>query len=117
MPILDPKTMKLPTLVELKAALDSFAASPATFRVLHTVPSISAGGTRGKPNRLYVLDSSYNPPTRAHLRIAISALTEDDAAAKGGPRSLLLLLATQNADKGNVSLPSLLSPAQEPTKV
>jgi nicotinamide-nucleotide adenylyltransferase len=48
------------------------------------------------PQALYVLDSSFNPPTVAHLRIATTALTHDRGAV---PKRLLLLLATQNADK------------------
>lgn len=45
----------------------------------------------------HVQDSSWNPPTRAHLRICISALLGDRPTEK--PKRLLLLLATQNADK------------------
>ncbi|OLL22118.1 putative nicotinamide mononucleotide adenylyltransferase, partial [Neolecta irregularis DAH-3] len=40
---------------------------------------------------LYVLDSSFNPPTLAHLEMAKSV---------GGP--VLLLLSTRNADKGAI---------------
>ncbi len=46
---------------------------------------------------LYVLDSSFNPPTRAHFDMAVSALEHDRGAA---PKRLILLLATRNADKG-----------------
>jgi nicotinamide-nucleotide adenylyltransferase len=48
------------------------------------------------PSTVYVLDSSFNPPTRAHLKIAASALQNDKGST---PKRLLLLLATQNADK------------------
>lgn len=48
---------------------------------------------------LYVLDGSFNPPTRAHHRIATSAIRGDHGLA---PKRLLLLLATQNADKATV---------------
>lgn len=42
-----------------------------------------------------MLDSSYNPPTLAHRRIASSAVLDHTSK----PSRLLLLLATQNADK------------------
>lgn len=49
---------------------------------------------------LYVLDSSFNPPTLAHLYIAKSALTSTSLPSKDlRSVKLLLLLATQNADK------------------
>ncbi|KAF8545033.1 hypothetical protein BDD12DRAFT_653331, partial [Trichophaea hybrida] len=44
---------------------------------------------------LHILDSSFNPPTLAHLTIALSSLQSTSAS----PTRLLLLLATQNADK------------------
>jgi nicotinamide-nucleotide adenylyltransferase len=66
-----------------------FAAANSTFTVVHSQDS---GEVRTGP--LFVLDSSFNPPTKAHLRIAISALR-----SRPGPKRLLLLLATQNADK------------------
>lgn len=75
-------------------SLQLFASSSKNFHILDTIadknPSSAAPGV------LYVLDSSFNPPTLAHLRIAGSALSQyrDDSCAR-----LLLLLATQNADK------------------
>ncbi|KAI9820574.1 MAG: hypothetical protein M1826_000877 [Phylliscum demangeonii] len=57
---------------------------------------------------IYVLDSSFNPPTRAHLHMAASALLSDRYRDREGhdgrqrqrrERRLILLLATQNADK------------------
>lgn len=71
--------------------LEAFSNSPKDFEVFTTVgpeiaPTIKV---------LYVLDSSFNPPTLAHLRIASSALLEQPEPSS----RLLLLLATQNADK------------------
>lgn len=74
-----------------RSALSSFAASPSTFRI---VSSTSKSAT--PPRTVYVLDSSFNPPTIAHLQIATSALSHDKGLE---PKRLLLLLATQNADK------------------
>ncbi|KAJ5112294.1 Cytidylyltransferase [Penicillium argentinense] len=70
--------------------LKRFNASSRDFEVLASIPE------RSPPAKtLFVLDSSFNPPTRAHLRIASSALRDHL-----NPSSrLLLLLATQNADK------------------
>ncbi|OOQ82177.1 putative cytidylyltransferase [Penicillium brasilianum] len=77
--------------------LKQFIASAKEFEVLATVPSDHAP----PPKILYVLDSSFNPPTCAHLRIASSALLEQQ---EPGSR-LLLLLAIQNADKPSKPAP------------
>ncbi|KAG0034091.1 hypothetical protein BGZ82_005866 [Podila clonocystis] len=50
-------------------------------------PSVS------RPTRIAVLDSSFNPPTRAHYHLL-------KAASKVGCDAVLLLLATNNVDKG-----------------
>ncbi|KAJ5105457.1 Cytidylyltransferase [Penicillium alfredii] len=71
--------------------LKQFIASTKEFEVLTSIPTDPSPPAE----TLYVLDSSFNPPTLAHLRIASSALQE-----RLQPTSrLLLLLATQNADK------------------
>ncbi|EPS28719.1 hypothetical protein POX_f07796 [Penicillium oxalicum] len=71
--------------------LKQFIASNKDFEILTTITA----GNASQPKTLYVFDSSFNPPTCAHLRIASSALLEQP---EPGSR-LLLLLATQNADK------------------
>lgn len=71
-----------------------FLESSLNFAVLSSVPAPSAASA-ASPAVLYVLDSSFNPPTLAHMRIALSALQEKLEV----PSRLLLLLATQNADK------------------
>jgi nicotinamide-nucleotide adenylyltransferase len=80
------------------SVLKEFVVSPSSFKLVKTIPS-----TRLPPcsvaKTLYVLDSSFNPPTKAHHRIAESALLNDHGSA---PKRLLLLLATQNADKANM---------------
>ncbi|KAJ6127012.1 hypothetical protein N7523_002624 [Penicillium sp. IBT 18751x] len=77
--------------------LKQFAASTRDLEVLTSIST--------EPNSpaetLYVLDSSFNPPTFAHLRIANTALLErPDSSSR-----LLLLLATQNADKATKPAP------------
>jgi nicotinamide-nucleotide adenylyltransferase len=75
--------------------LRDFAASTSSFKLVRTVPHVcSPSATAART--LYVLDGSFNPPTKAHHRIATSAFSKLDGL---GPRRLLLLLATQNADK------------------
>jgi nicotinamide-nucleotide adenylyltransferase len=75
--------------------IKDFAGSPSSFKLVRTVPQAKKSSmTTAKT--LYVLDGSFNPPTRAHHRIASSALLKDDGST---PKRLLLLLATQNADK------------------
>ncbi|KAI4184215.1 MAG: hypothetical protein L6R41_004897 [Letrouitia leprolyta] len=80
-------------LPNFQQSLKSFAPSSSSFKVLHTIPASST--LPFPPKTLHVLDSSFNPPTLAHLRIAISALRSNATE----PQRLLLLLATQNADK------------------
>jgi nicotinamide-nucleotide adenylyltransferase len=77
------------------SSLKTFASSSSNFRILHSLPS---NRTLPPPKTLYILDSSFNPPTLAHLCIATTALLEDTRPTPF-PKRLLLLLATQNADK------------------
>ncbi|KAJ5570959.1 Cytidylyltransferase [Penicillium sp. DV-2018c] len=79
--------------IQYASLLKRFLASTKEFDVLTTIPPDHSA----ESDTLYVLDSSFNPPTRAHFRIATTALLE-----KPQPRPrLLLLLATQNADKAS----------------
>jgi nicotinamide-nucleotide adenylyltransferase len=67
--------------------LKSFISSSKTFQILN--PSSHPLGTES----LYILDSSFNPPTKAHLALALSSLATTNNS------TILLLLAIQNADK------------------
>ena len=83
----------------IQTSLKAFASSPQAIKILHTLPFPPPKHPSSSPQQqqLYVLDSSFNPPTRAHFRLCTSALLNDNS--KVGPKRLLLLLATQNADK------------------
>ncbi|KAF1960049.1 Nucleotidylyl transferase [Byssothecium circinans] len=88
-------------LPELEQALHSFTSSASKFRIVRTVnPS-----PRDKVKTLFILDSSFNPPSRAHAWLAESALRsftkkrESGAEERDGGCTLLLLYATSNADK------------------
>lgn len=74
-------------------ALSTFQHSASPFQVICTLNPPSSPSTR--PRTLIILDSSFNPPTLAHLHMATSALR---AHRTSSPR-LLLLLSVQNADK------------------
>ncbi|KAI8619364.1 hypothetical protein BC830DRAFT_1216051 [Chytriomyces sp. MP71] len=50
---------------------------------------------------ILILDSSFNPPTRAHMRLILLAL------ARHSYSSVLLLHATTNADKGSPDIPDI----------
>ncbi|KAJ4288818.1 hypothetical protein N0V88_007145 [Collariella sp. IMI 366227] len=91
-------------------ALSSFQNSGSKLQVIctaahrnlddHGLPSPLP--PRKGPWTLIVLDSSFNPPTRAHLRMATSAihdLTQKQGQELGRLR-LLMLLSVNNADKG-----------------
>jgi nicotinamide-nucleotide adenylyltransferase len=80
-------------LPDLESALHSFTSSPAKFRVVQTV-----NGSSTQPRTLYILDSSFNPPSIAHLTLATSALRQH-APSEKAPFRLLLLFSTHNADK------------------
>ena len=79
-----------------QSSLQSFSSSSSNFQILRTVSHQPPDTKLLLPTTLHVLDSSFNPPTRAHLRIALSALR---STSYPKPQRLLLLLATQNADK------------------
>lgn len=81
--------------------LREFAADKdSTFRIINTVPSPRNPPSPTSPvsdlKTLYVLDSSFNPPTKAHLTIARNAILRDGGTK---PIRLMFLLATENADK------------------
>jgi len=78
------------------AALTSFKTSPSNFRILHSHPSTPIS----PPRTLYILDSSFNPPTVAHLHLVTSAILKDSKPSPS-PKRILLLLATKNADKAD----------------
>ncbi|KAK7948672.1 cytidylyltransferase [Apiospora aurea] len=109
-------------------ALKTFQLSGTTFTVLCSVSSPSASASasasaiaiatnrsdndtqvaapiqpKQAPRALVVLDSSFNPPTLAHQRMALSALADQPKQQQQNntPRDsrVLLLLAINNADK------------------
>ncbi|KAI0445719.1 hypothetical protein F4803DRAFT_124243 [Xylaria telfairii] len=100
-------------------ALKSFESSDSTFRVLCSLPSSSATAdlAPAEPPRrpakyILVLDSSFNPPTLAHHRMVVSALSDPRYRTKvpevrephgmsetSAASRVLLLLAINNADK------------------
>ncbi|KAF7946140.1 hypothetical protein EAE96_009144 [Botrytis aclada] len=69
---------------------------PKTLNRDHPSPS-----NPNTPQTLYILDSSFNPPTLAHAHICLSALNDHYSSSELGHTNarLLILLSTQNADK------------------
>lgn len=92
-----PRSSLRSLLPELSASLKSFQSSGSKFRVVHTVNPTSSPSP--SPRTLFILDSSYNPPSRAHLTLAKSALYEASTKKHVAPYRLLLLFSTMNADK------------------
>jgi nicotinamide-nucleotide adenylyltransferase len=80
-------------LPEFESTLQSFTSSPSRFHIVRTV-----NPTPTSPKTLYILDSSFNPPSIAHLALATSAV-RSPAASDPRPYRLLLLFSTHNADK------------------
>ncbi|KAL2158748.1 hypothetical protein VTH06DRAFT_3939 [Thermothelomyces fergusii] len=89
-------------------ALSAFQSSGSKLQVICTVPpSPSREGEPEvlpplvRPQTLVVFDSSFNPPTRAHLRMATSGVLKlmQKLGPCPGAIRLLLLLSINNADK------------------
>ena len=85
--------------------MESFTSSSSKFQVIRTIPAPADATTDiesvdpqlpAEPKTLFILDSSYNPPSRAHLALAATAI-----ASTKEPKSyrLLFLFSTHNADK------------------
>ncbi|KAG0302256.1 hypothetical protein BGZ98_007657 [Dissophora globulifera] len=83
----------------LQQALAKASANPpkpfqTTFTASSSWPfSPDRPASTARPTRIAVLDSSFNPPTKAHYHLL-------KAAARVGCDAFLLLLATNNVDKG-----------------
>lgn len=92
----------LPT---LENVLNSFTSSQRRFQVIRSVIASSSEVSSASniqpqppfnPRTLLILDSSYNPPSRAHLALASSAVPSISSPSSS---RLLLLFSTHNADK------------------
>lgn len=87
---------------KIQQSLQAYAAdSSLTFSIVNTVSSTASDPPNASSpisglETLYVLDSSFNPPTYAHLTLIQKALALDKGAR---PCRVCLLLATENADK------------------
>ncbi|KIW31393.1 uncharacterized protein PV07_03045 [Cladophialophora immunda] len=89
---------------QFSQALKDFASSSSSFRVLHSIPPPPTAPTPSNPivtKTLYLLDSSFNPPSKAHSSLVKTALRSQDAspAPRDPTPRVLFLLATVNADK------------------
>ncbi|KAG5975137.1 hypothetical protein E4U58_001963 [Claviceps cyperi] len=93
-------------------SLTAFLSSPDPFRILATatttttthLPVSPRASPRNGVRTLIVFDSSFNPPTRAHAQMALSAMRTAGLGAR-----LLLLLAVHNADKKGFAPSTLVS--------
>lgn len=96
---------------QLESALNTFVSSKAGFHVVKTIRPHKPDATNltaenggalssNQTRTLFILDSSYNPPSRAHMAMARNALLTAQQEIK--PHRLLLLFSTHNADKKDV---------------
>jgi len=97
---------------QLDTALKGFQSSSSRFRVVKTVhPSNltphdpQPAAKDESPKTLFILDSSFNPPSIAHRSLAQSALHKSSSDRFPKPHRLLLLFATMNADKAPSAAP------------
>ena len=95
-----------PLVKDFNSTLRDFQDSNSNFRVLKTVLPSSrvpqepvSPNDNESPRTLFILDSSFNPPSIAHRALAQSALHKSSSDAFSKPHRLLLLFATMNADK------------------
>lgn len=80
---------------EFQESLQQFAQSDETFKIVYSVYASTETPLKDVKS-LYVLDSSFNPPTKAHLTLARNAILNDHGSK---PARMMFLLATENADK------------------
>ena len=95
-----------PLVAEFRSALKAFQDSGSRIQILKTIYPTNVFPQDPKvppesdsPRTLFILDSSFNPPTIAHKSIAQSALRKSSNDEFTKPHRLLLLFATMNADK------------------
>ncbi|KIX95275.1 uncharacterized protein Z520_09192 [Fonsecaea multimorphosa CBS 102226] len=85
---------------QFSQALKDFASSSSSsFRILHSIPPATTAPTPSSPivtKTVYVLDSSFNPPSKAHSSLVKTALKSQ---TKNSTPRVLFLLASVNADK------------------
>lgn len=92
---------------QMASALKDFQSSGSKFRVLKTIHPTNLlptdarqpTGPSDSPKTLFILDSSFNPPSIAHQYLATSALSTSSVSQHPGAHRLLLLFATMNAEK------------------
>ncbi|GAM82901.1 hypothetical protein ANO11243_008870 [Dothideomycetidae sp. 11243] len=92
-----PRTAFRTLLSDSSAALRAFQSGGSRFAVVRSINEHASGA--GRPRTLLVLDSSFNPPSKAHELLARSALQSVPQQGHPGPVRLLLLFSTHNADK------------------
>ncbi|KAF2101066.1 hypothetical protein NA57DRAFT_55130 [Rhizodiscina lignyota] len=85
-------------LKHIEASLSAFQSSNRPFRILSSSRTTETAAAP-LPKTLFILDSSYNPPSKAHFALAYAALAGPSAQREPKPHRLLLLFSTQNADK------------------
>lgn len=95
-------------LPDLTSSLKNFQSHPTSkFRILKTLTSTTPvpqdpsppKSDNDSPQTLFILDSSFNPPSIAHKTLALSVLEQAYAKKYPPPHRLLLLFAVMNADK------------------
>ncbi|KAF2840705.1 hypothetical protein M501DRAFT_930627 [Patellaria atrata CBS 101060] len=89
----------LPT---LESAIQSFVSETSRrgkpgFRLLQTIKPSQSEEEKQSLRTLYILDSSFNPPSLAHRALCLDALR--NSPSQTGLKRLLLLFSTHNADK------------------
>jgi nicotinamide-nucleotide adenylyltransferase len=99
---------------QMATALKAFQSSGSKFRILKTIrpsdlvpkdPSPAAAVTESSPKTLFILDSSFNPPSIAHQTLTQTALHTSTSSNFSKPHRMLLLFATMNADKAPSAAP------------
>jgi nicotinamide-nucleotide adenylyltransferase len=90
--------MSSTTLKKVSAALEQHVSSKRAFTIVwRSTPEWPRLPPTANGHQIAILDSSFNPPTLAHLALAKAAST---SAARRRATGQLFLYSTRNADKG-----------------
>lgn len=99
-------TMARGELAFFRSALNTFVQTANKFQLVcttldrHVAPVLAPVHPSSPVQQLIVLDSSFNPPTVAHMQMAMSAIEHVQKCQEQRMRCrLLLLLSVNNADK------------------
>ncbi|KAK9240851.1 hypothetical protein V1525DRAFT_394091 [Lipomyces kononenkoae] len=95
----------MPSTSDYQEHVDLLRRSSDGLRIAYTTSSSFLTSPTGRVKSLIVFDSSFNPPTVAHLELLTRTIANSTFVSVGSQANVLLLLAVQNADKPTAPAP------------